>query len=487
MENYSDIAAIGTVADLVPLTKENRDIVKMGLINLNNTERVGLNELIEIADVKKMNAGAVSFKIAPRINAAGRLGTPYDALKLILTENEDLASENAGKLNKLNSLRQDLEAKIMADIDNMLLEKPELSYRRVIILSSPKWNPGVVGIVANKVVEKYGKPAILIAEDNKVCKGSGRSVAGFSLVDAVFACSGKLEKVGGHPMAIGLSILRENIEAFIKEMDDYANALDVMPLPSLKIDTTLNPEIIELGMLDQIEAFEPFGIGNPTPVFAITDAVLDKITPVGNGNHLKLSISRRKARLNVMKFFTTAEEFPYTEGMKLDIAINMEKNNYRGEDNISFIAKDIRISRELFNYEKVMYEVQNYDLFLSGIFRRDIHADKLPVRDEFKIVYIYLMKSHRSIYSIDFLVYETERFGKSIQPSIKPIGAFKLLLILDMMKELGLADYRRCSDRLEIKLREAKEKRDITSSGLFKKLKEEIENAGQTQILSGLQ
>ena len=478
MENYLELAAIATVADLVPLTGENRDIVKQGLVYLGNSERIGLNELVNSADVKKLNAGAIGFKIGPRINAAGRLGSPYDALDILLTENEMVASERTVKLNKLNSLRQELEEKIMTDIDRMLMQRPELMYKRVIILSSPDWNPGVVGIAANKVVEKYGKPAILISETNDVCKGSGRSVAGFSLVDAVFACSKKLLRVGGHPMAVGLSIKREDIDSFINDMDNYANSFELMPLLALRIDTSLNPEVIDFSMLEQIEAFEPFGIGNPTPVFAITNAALDKITPVGNGNHLKLSVSRKRARINIMKFFTKQEEFQYSEGMILDIAVTMEKNSFRGVDDISFIAKDIRLSRGSLDYEKLMYEIQNYDLFLSGVFRSSVHGDKLPVRDEFKVVYIYLLKKKKTIFSVDFLLYEIENCRKNIMPELQPIGAFKLLFILDMMKELGFIDYKRCVDRLEIVLKEVKEKRDIASSALYKKLKEEIGNAG---------
>lgn len=478
LENYADLAALGTVADIVPLAMENRDIVKKGIFQLQNTERPGLMKLLDKAGVKNVNAGAIGFKIGPRINAAGRLGSPYDALQLLLTEDPDMAEEKAELLNSLNAERQRIENEIVQQAEEKLAADPNLSNNRVLVVSSENWNAGVIGIVSSRITEKYGKPSILISEEGEVCKASGRSVAGFSLVDAIFACSGYLEKYGGHPMAVGFSIKKENINEFIRAINDYANQYEYMPLLAIKADSTLNPETIVMDMVDQLKEFEPFGCGNPKPVFVIKEAVLDKITPVGNGNHLKLSVSRKQARLNLMLFGMTAEEFPYEEGSQIEAAVQLDKNEYMGKESITFTVKDIRLDSRIFSTEKAMLAVQDYELYRQGRFIAGKHSH-CPTRDDFKVVYVYLRNHPRRVYSIDALSYEVDQMCSRLKEPQPPVGVFKLMIILDMMKELFLIDYERVSDRLSISLRETSGKTDIRASGILNKLKEDIKNAGK--------
>ncbi|MBR2176495.1 MAG: single-stranded-DNA-specific exonuclease RecJ [Clostridia bacterium] len=465
MENYSDLAALGTVADIVPLCGENRDIVKAGIFNLENTERLGLAALIEKAGVSAVNSGSIGFRLAPRINAAGRLGSPYDALSLFLTEDDELAEKNSELLNTLNAERQSIESEISKSIIEKLKENPCLTYNRVLVISSPGWNAGVIGIVSSRITERFGKPSIVISEDGEVCKASGRSVSGFSLVDAVFACSGHLEKYGGHPMAVGFSIRKENIEAFTKAINDYANQQEYMPLASLKLDCNLNPDTIVIDMVHQLKVFEPFGCGNPKPVFGLKGMRLDRITPVGGGKHLKLSVSRNQSRFSLMRFSLTAEEFPYQEGDLLDFAVNLDSNIYQGRESLSFNVKDIRLSD--FNTDQAMYELQDYDLYKSGVITKHI-ADKYPTRQEFASVYLYLKKNPKELYAIDSLCYRLRPAG---------IGVFKLLFILDIMKELYLIDYSRDADSLYIHIREVSGKVDLKASRIYRKLEEDIKNA----------
>lgn len=476
MENYADLAAIGTVADIVPLRDENRNIVKAGLMNLENTERVGINELISQASIGDITAGALGFRIGPRINASGRLGSPYDALSLLLTEDPDEAVQKAELLGELNSKRQSIESDIFKDAERMLEEAPDKANRRILILSSPGWNPGVIGIVSSRVTEKYGKPSILIAEDEDVCKASGRSVEGFSLVDAVFGCGSLLEKFGGHPMAVGFSIKKENIDAFADAINNQANKLEYMPVLSLKTDAMLNPGSIVLDMVNQLKEFEPFGCGNPTPVFGIKGARLDKITAVGNGKHLKLSVSRDQTRLSMMKFFTTPDEFPYNEGTLLDFAIVLEQNTYQGKNSLSFIIKDIRLCSQDFDTDKAILDIQDYELYRCGILKKKL-KDQLPTREDFKLLYLYLKKNIRSRYSIDALVYDLPVFSSRIQSPVRSVSIFKVLIILDIMKELLLIDYKRSSDILYITLKDVSGKVDIRASAILRKLEEDIKNA----------
>ena len=467
MENYGEIAAIGTVADLVPLTGENRAIVKAGLENIGNTERVGLSSLIEIAGIDTVNAGNIGFRIAPRINAAGRLGTTYDALKVFMTEDYDEAQQKAKILNELNAQRQSIELDIFNEICDYIKINPEYSYDRVIVVSSENWNAGVIGIVSSRVTELFGKPSIVISESGEICKGSGRSVSGFSIVDAVFACSEYLEKYGGHPMAMGFSIKKENIEPFRKAINAYANKIDKMPLSTVKIDCKLNPEKIFPEMVHEIQEFEPFGYGNSKPVFALCEMRLDKIIPLKEGKHLKLAVSRNNARLNIMKFSTTVDEFPYSEGDILDFAVSLETNVYQGRENISFNVRDIKLSGV--SNERIMYSLQEYDKYKSGVLSDKI-LKILPTRENFAAVYKYILSTRKKYYFIDSMLYKIHNVE---------INAFKLLMILEILSERGLIEYEREFDRLKISVVDIKVKVNLQASPIYIKLKEDISHVGE--------
>ena len=467
MENYGEIAAIGTVADLVPLTGENRTIVKAGLENIGNTERVGLSSLIEIAGIDTVNAGNIGFRIAPRINAAGRLGTTYDALRVFMTEDYDEAQQKAKILNQLNAQRQSIELDIFNEICDYIKINPEYSYDRVIVVSSENWNAGVIGIVSSRVTELFGKPSIVISESGEICKGSGRSVLGFSIVDAVFACSEYLEKYGGHPMAMGFSIKKENIEPFRKAINAYANKIDKMPLSTVKIDCKLNPEKIFPEMVHEIQEFEPFGYGNSKPVFALCEMRLDKIIPLKEGKHLKLAVSRNNARLNIMKFSTTVDEFPYSEGDILDFAVSLETNVYQGRENISFNVKDIKLSGV--SNERIMYSLQEYDKYKSGVLSDKI-LKILPTRENFAVVYKYILSTKKKYYFIDSMLYKIHNVE---------INAFKLLMILEILSERGLIEYEREFDRLKISVVDIKVKVNLQASPIYIKLKEDISHVGE--------
>lgn len=464
IENYSELAAFGTIADLVPLTEENRSIVKAGLFRMENTECSGLLSLIEKAQINEISAGNVAFRLAPRVNAAGRLGTAYDALTLFLTEDTDEAQSLAEKLSELNARRQSIETEIFEQICSMLDNDPERTCNRIIIVSAEGWNPGVIGIVSSRITERYGKPSIIISENDDICKASGRSVQGFSLVDAVFACSDLLEKYGGHPMAVGLSLKRENISAFCKAMNAYADKLDEMPLPSLKLDCNLKPEGIVTGMVHQLSSFEPFGYGNPKPVFGIKNMTLDKIVPLSNGRHIKLMVSKGKLRFSFVKFSTSPEEFPYPEGSQLDFAVSLDINIYQQKEYLSISIKDIHPSG--FDCEAAMREMQLYDDYRRGILSPRLSGN-CPDRNDFAAVYMYAKKHPQPVYSIDMLLSAV---------NVKGLGAFKLLMILDILSELMLIGYSRRCEQLYISVENVSRKVDLENSIKYKKLKEDADH-----------
>ena len=306
LENYSDLAAIGTVGDIVTLRGENRVLVKNGLMHINNGDRIGIAALSEEAGLsgKRISAGNLSFTLVPRINAGGRLGLSKKSVSMLLTEDEEYAADIAAELSSDNTERQQLEREILSDIDALIRENPSIVNNRVIVVYGEGWHKGVIGIVASRVKEVYSKPAIVITLDGEVCRASGRSVSGFSLIDAVFACSEHLVQCGGHPMAVGFGVTRENIEPFIEAINAYA-ADHPIPAPTLELDCKLNPAQLNVQMAADLSILEPYGAGNPTPLFGLFNMTLRDIREIGGGKHLRLTLSRGESTVVAMKFSTS--------------------------------------------------------------------------------------------------------------------------------------------------------------------------------------
>ena len=270
LENYSDLACLGTVGDIVPLVGDNRVIVKNGLRHIGNSDRCGINALVEESGLsnRKITTGNISFTLVPRINAGGRLGLSKKTVSMLLTDEEEVAYDIAQELCEDNTHRQSIEKDILDDIDERIKRNPSIVQNRVIVVCGENWHQGVIGIVASRLKEVYGKPSIVISIDDDGCRASGRSVKGFSLCDAVFACSDLLTQFGGHPMAVGFGILKENIDGFTKAINDYASEVE-MPVPELELDCKLNPAQLSVALVDQLSLLEPYGAGNPTPLFGL--------------------------------------------------------------------------------------------------------------------------------------------------------------------------------------------------------------------------
>ena len=344
MEDYADVVAIGTVADIVPLTGENRTIVRMGLEALNNCCRPGLCALIEAIGYgeKPLTSTAVAFGIAPRINAAGRMDSADAALNLLLTDDEDEARELVEKVNGANTLRQTAESAIAEEAEAYFDASPALRLDRVMVAAGKGWHPGVIGIVASRIVEKYGRPALVISiGEDGVCKGSGRSIEGFSLFDALSYAGDTLIQFGGHTLAAGFSVTEENIGALRKKLNEYAATVPYV-YPTINIDCRLNPANISTDILDSLSLLEPFGAKNPSPVFGLFNMTVAGVKPIGGGKHLRLTLTRGGASLTAVWFGQTPKTFPFVEGDAVDAAIRIERNEYMGETRLSIQVKDMR-------------------------------------------------------------------------------------------------------------------------------------------------
>ena len=339
---YLDLVCIGTISDIVPLVDENRVIAKLGLKLVEVTRNIGLRTLLDSIGYKKVNSMSVSFGIAPRINACGRMGHADEALKLFLTNDKSEAIALTQKLNDYNKERQDIEKNIFEEALNKINEE-NIEEKSAIVLGGDNWHHGVIGIVASKITDMYFKPSILICfEDNKG-KGSGRSIPGFDLHKALCETSQYLEKYGGHAMAVGLSLSKEKFEDFKKVFQEYADSKDINEIvPIINIDKLITEKELNLEAVRDLEKLEPFGEANKCPLIAYKNLKIDSIRVLTEGKHMKLTLKTEKNNIITAMGFNMgyrAEE--YLIGDKVDIVGTLEINAFNGNENIQFNLKDI--------------------------------------------------------------------------------------------------------------------------------------------------
>ncbi len=327
LDYCGDLAAIGTVADVMPLTGENRTIVKAGLRQLQQTDRPGLSALLEQVGLagKTITAENISYGIAPRINAAGRMDSAVTALQLVLCEDVDRAQELALKLNDINAKRQETEVKIFEAAQEQLQKSPELLEDRVILLWERGWHPGVIGIVASRLVERVGRPVIVATiDENGEAKGSGRSVQGFNLHSCIASCEDILVRYGGHAMAAGLSVKEENLPQLRRRLNEWAaRECPVLHTPPLTCDLSIHLDRITLESVRKIDKLAPFGAENATPVFLLEKAVVEGVYPVSEGKHTRVRLRQGNASLSPVWFGINPERLPYAMGDAVDVAINL--------------------------------------------------------------------------------------------------------------------------------------------------------------------
>lgn len=340
---YLDIVCIGTISDIVPLVDENRVIAKLGLKLVEVTKNVGLKALLEASGYKKVDSFTVSFGLAPRINACGRMGKEKEALNLFLTQDENEAKKIALRLNEYNKERQDIEKNIYEDAVNKI-EKSETD-KQVLVLGSENWHHGVIGIVASKITDLYFKPSILICFEEDEGKGSGRSVPGFDLHEALMNCNTYLEKFGGHSMAVGVTIKKENFEKFKEEFEKYAqnsNICDIIPI--IKIDEEITLEDINIKAVEELNMLEPFGEANKMPLFMYKNLKIHSIRTLSEGKHIKLTLKDNNFYIDSIGFNLGHFAEEYQIGDKVDIVGSLEINRFNGRESVQINLKDIRKS-----------------------------------------------------------------------------------------------------------------------------------------------
>lgn len=341
---YLDLVCVGTISDIVPLEGENRTIAKLGLMLIKVTRNLGLRELIKSSGYKEIDSNTISFGVAPRINACGRMGHEEEALKLFLAEDLESATKITKELNEYNTLRQSTEKAIYEDAVQQI-EKNHLDENNSIVLGGKGWHHGVIGIVSSKVTDKYYKPSILLSFEDDIAKGSGRSVPGFDLYEGLTKCEDLLEKYGGHSMAVGLTLKKENLEKFKERFEQIAKEKNIKELvPIIYIDDELKLKDINMDLVKSLSILEPFGEANKVPLFLIKNLKIDSIRALSEGRHLKLTLRDENFVINAIGFELGYLAEEYRIGDRIDVIGTLEINSFNGFSSIQINMKDIRKS-----------------------------------------------------------------------------------------------------------------------------------------------
>lgn len=420
---FADILSLAVLGDIMPLTAENRSIVKYGVEKLKTAPATGLSALMSVAGLEKKNIDAtkIAFTLTPRINASGRMGDAKRAVELLISQNMMSALGIANEIDNDNSLRQQTEKKIFAEVLKQIEEKG-YENQRVIVCSGYDWHAGVIGIVAARVAERYSKPAIMITVDNEgFAHGSGRGVEGFSLFDAISKCKDLLTKFGGHEQAAGISLREENIDLFREEINKYAENLDYT-VPTLHIDCRLNPAALTVDLALAIKSLEPFGTKNPAPVFGIWGVTLTRITPIGGGKHLRMLFSKGNNTFSALLFGVSEDSFCFDEGDVLDLAIAVQENEFKGEIGVSVIIKAMRMNGT--DDDKLFSELFLWEDYLSKKDRD--YTSIAPNRQEIGLIYKYVCQNNVLPDRVKYHFINSLGIGKTLA-SIKILEELELI------------------------------------------------------------
>lgn len=433
LQEYGDLVALGTVADIVSLKGENRILVRSGIAFMNaalveGTLRTGIKELLAASDTSgEINSTTLAFRLSPRINAAGRMDSAERALKLLLTQDVPQARLIAREICDINTQRQTVEAEITRAAVEIIENNPHIKYRSVIVVSGKDWHRGVIGIVASRIAERYAKPCIVISECDGEAKGSGRSVEGFSLYDALSYCAPVLVQFGGHMLAAGLTVDPQNTDAFRDMINEYAETVP-SATPILHIDCKLTPSGISEEVLSAMELLEPCGADNPQPLFGLYNMQLTAVQPVGNGKHLRITATKKGHSVTAILFSVTAEEFPYKISDKVDMAVKLSSNEYMGTTRVNVQIKDMRLSG--LDENKFFECERDYELFCNDARLSENARTNLCVNREFcGNVYRFIKSNNGWNFSAEMLCF---RMGMPEEQ----LTSCKIAL--DVLSELGI-------------------------------------------------
>ena len=496
IREYADLVAIGTIADVMPIKEENRVIVKYGLSMIENTHRVGLAALIDASMSKndkraeknarysqkkkrtKITTGFIGFTLAPRINAAGRVRTATIAVELFLSKDYHSARQIAEELCNANKERQAEENKIMQEAFDKI-EALDIKNNPVIVLDADDWHHGVIGIVSSRLTEKYFRPSILvsfdgndaeIAEGEAIGKGSGRSIKGLNLVDALCSCSDYLVKFGGHELAAGLSVTRENLPIFIEKINEYAraNLSEKDMVPTIETDCEIAFNDINLALTESLQLLEPYGVGNPIPMFVCRGVNLADINGISDGKHTRFTFGNANKTVSGMFFSNSPESLGLYAGDKVDILFSLDINEWQDRKSVQLIVRDIKLSTSQESENEAQMhrfeEIKSGAIFTSG-------ENILPTRDDMAKVYRFIQNL---LHSGTDTISHRDICAKLSYGTKNEMNYIKLKFIILIFKEMDIVKIDEADEVYTFTLHYSTTKRNLEKSSILKRLRAQM-------------
>ena len=466
-ESSCDLAAIGTVADVMPMTGENRRIVSAGLARLNPSRRLGLARLISLSGQggRPISSVSVGYTLAPRINASGRMGRAEAALELLMTGDPERAEELAQELCALNRERQTVEGEIFRQCVQRLGEAPQAE---ALVLAGRAWHQGVVGIVASRLAEKYARPCFMICLDQGMGKGSCRSWGGINLFELLEECAPLLESFGGHALAAGFTVREERIPALAQALAQaVAERAQGTELPSvLEADGVVPPELLTVEEVSALDRLEPCGVGNPRPVLVLSGVQIHSMAQVGRGRHLKLKLESRGILLDAIWFSADGGELGLSPGCRVDAAFYPQINEFRGCRSVQLQIIDLRPAPSRAQLEQAIYDKYRRDEALTPQEARFL----LPSREEFVCLWKWLDRHCSPGGPLEDTL---PRISRAVARSGRQVEVpARTLLCLEVLEERGLIQLGRSAGRLQITLNRLEGKVDLDASLLLRRLRD---------------
>jgi len=437
IDGYSELCALGTTADVMPLNGENRILVSLGLKRLENTKNLGIKTLITLAGVekKKMTTSVIGYSIAPRINAVGRVGCAKRAVELLLADNQDEAYKAALDLCEANRLRQEEENKLLSEAYDIIEKDKSILNNKIIVLTGETWHHGIIGIASSRINERYGLPTILITFDGDMGKGSCRSSKSpFNIYNALEKQKNYFEKFGGHMSAAGFSIKRENIEPFKRDLIEYVNSTITEEdlTPKLDIDCEIDFKDINFKTIKDISILEPYGTENPTPLFLVSGVKISEVMPLSGDRHTRLTLTHDNYSVNAFYFGVSSSNLQFFVGDTVDIVFNLDINIYKGEATPQVTIKDIKLCaeerRRLEKYNKMLIKYENGERFTP-----EELIEIIPVKEDFLSVYRFIRQNHTGITLESMsrrIAYTTDR----------DFNICRLKICIDVFEEMGIIE-----------------------------------------------
>lgn len=447
--DFIDIAAIGTIADIVDLIDENRVIAKLGIDKIKKNPNTGIKALLNAAGIapENINSTSIAFGVAPRINAAGRISDAKIAVRLFQERDGKEVQAIAEKLNDFNSKRQQIEEEIFSEVLKEINSSDRFSGKNVYVVCGRQWHHGVIGIVASRVVEVFKKPCIILSEENGIAKGSARSIEGFNIFEAIASCKDILVKFGGHEMAAGLSITYDKVFEFDDRLNQYAleQGIAEKMIKPMEVDCLISEQDINIKTAEEIAKFEPFGTGNPKPVFALKDAILQEATAIGKKKeHLKLKFKIGNTFADTVWFNTDIFNKILSPGKSYDAIVSMEVNRWNGFEKVQFLIKHI-IAKDQDSLEKLKLIYVNKNIVFNKYKNYNINnicslgIDKniiVPKRCHYETAYRVLNSCR---HNEEFYISDLFEFASKIKDtSGTDMNLIKLRFCLQVFDEVGL-------------------------------------------------